>query len=135
MDAGDPVTGRPAVVAPLRILVVDDHAGFRRRARSLLEEAGLDVVGEAGDGEECMVAVAALRPDAVVLDVRLPGDDGFVVAERLASIEPPPSVVLVSSRSLADFGGRPLPAGVRGFIAKGDLSAPALRVLLEAGPA
>jgi DNA-binding NarL/FixJ family response regulator len=130
VDVGDTVTARPPVVAALRILVVDDHAGFRQRARSLLEEAGLDVVGEAGDGEECLVAVAALRPDAVVLDVRLPGEDGFTVAERLAS---PPSVVLVSSRSLADFGGRPLPAGVRGFIAKADLSAPALRVLL--GPA
>jgi DNA-binding NarL/FixJ family response regulator len=133
VDVGDTVTARPPVVAALRILVVDDHAGFRQRARSLLEEAGLDVVGEAGDGEECLVAVAALRPDAVVLDVRLPGEDGFTVAERLASLDSPPSVVLVSSRSMADFGGRPLPAGVRGFIAKADLSAPALRVLL--GPA
>ncbi len=135
MDAGDPVTGGPPVANPLRILVVDDHAGFRRRARSLLEEAGLDVVGEAGDGPECLLAVAALRPDAVVLDVRLPGEDGFIVAERLASLDAPPAVVLVSSRSLADFGGRHLPAGVRGFIVKADLSAPALRMLLAAGPA
>ena len=129
------MTDRPPVAVPLRILVVDDHAGFRGRARSLFEEAGLDVVGEAGDGEECLVAVAALRPDAVVLDVRLPGEDGFVVAERLASLDSPPSVVLVSSRSLADFGGRPLPTGVRGFIAKADLSAPALRMLLGSGAA
>jgi CheY-like chemotaxis protein len=135
VDAGDTVTAREAAVEQLRILVVDDHEGFRRRARSLLEDAGLDVVGEAADGRECLEAVTALRPDAVVLDIRLPGEDGFVVAEQLAALERPPSVVLVSSRSLADFGARSLPACVRGFIAKADLSATALRALLPDEPA
>ena len=125
MTPSDVTTGQ------LRILVVDDHAGFRRRARSLLEEAGLDVVGEAGDGTECLAAVTALRPDGVVLDVRLPGEDGFAVAERLGALRRPPAVVLVSSRSLSDFGPRVLPACVRGFIAKADLSAAALRALLD----
>jgi CheY-like chemotaxis protein len=135
VDAGDTVTARETAVEELRILVVDDHPGFRRRARSLLEEAGLNVVGEAADGRECLDAVTALRPDAVVLDIRLPGEDGIVVAGRLAALERPPSVVLVSSRALADFGERSLPSCVRGFIAKADLSATALRALLADEPA
>jgi CheY-like chemotaxis protein len=130
--SGDPVTPLQAAVGRLRILVVDDHAGFRRRARSLLEDGGLAVVGEARDGVECLAAVAALAPDAVVLDVRLPGEDGFTVAERLATLGRPPAVVLVSSRSLADFGPRSLPSCVRGFIPKADLSAAALHALIVA---
>jgi CheY-like chemotaxis protein len=124
------VTPPRAAADRLRILVVDDHAGFRRRARSLLEDAGLDVVGEAGDGIECLAAVATLSPDAVVLDVRLPGEDGFAVAERLATLGRPPAVVLVSSRSLSDFGPRSMPSCVRGFLAKADLSAAALQALI-----
>jgi DNA-binding NarL/FixJ family response regulator len=132
VDAGNAVTAGDAALAQLRILVVDDHEGFRGRARALLRDAGLNVVGEASDGAGCLAAVEALKPDAVVLDIRLPGDDGFVVAERLASLDEPPAVVLVSSRSLADYGVRTLPVCVRGFIAKSDLSAAALHALLVA---
>jgi CheY-like chemotaxis protein len=131
VGAGDAVTSEGRTAGGLRILVVDDHAGFRGRARALLEDGGLDVVGEAADGPGCLAAVAALRPDAVVLDVRLPGEDGFRVAEHLAATAEPPGVVLVSSRALAEFGPRPLAACVRGFIAKADLSAPALLALLD----
>lgn len=130
MVAGDTLSVPAEAVASLRILVVDDHAGFRRRARALLEDGGMDVVGEAADGTECLAAVASLRPDAVVLDVRLPGQDGFRVAELLDGIDNPPPVVLVSSRSLADYGPRRLADCVRGFIAKGDLSATAIRALV-----
>jgi DNA-binding NarL/FixJ family response regulator len=114
----------------LRVLVVDDHAGFRRRARELLEDGGMDVVGESQDGAACLDAVVALRPDAVILDVRLPGEDGFRVAERLGTLPDPPRVVLVSSVALADHGPRPMAACVRGFIAKDDLSIPALLALV-----
>ena len=124
------MTGPVVGAARLRILIVDDHAGFRLRARSLLEDGGLDVVGEAADGAGCLAAVAALAPDAVVLDVRLPDDDGFRVAEQLAATQDPPLVVLVSSRALADFGPRAIASCVRGFVQKSDLSAPALRTLL-----
>lgn len=54
------------------VLIVDDHPTFRRFARRLLEETGLDVVGEAVDGESALRSVAALAPDLVLLDVMLP---------------------------------------------------------------
>ena len=63
-----------------RILNVDDHPGFRRFARSLLEREGFDVVGEAEDEASALAAAVRLRPGLVLLDVPLPGRDGFEVA-------------------------------------------------------
>src|SRR6476646_10884070 len=65
------------------LLIVDDHAAFRSTARALLECDGWNVVGEAYDGTSGIDAAHALRPDVVLLDVRLPDIDGFAVAERL----------------------------------------------------
>jgi DNA-binding NarL/FixJ family response regulator len=64
---------------------VDDHELFRASARELLGPEGFVVVGEAASGAEAPDAVAALRPEIVLLDVQLPDLDGFEVAERLAA--------------------------------------------------
>jgi DNA-binding NarL/FixJ family response regulator len=109
-----------------RLLIVDDHAGFRRLARRVLELGGYEVVGEVADGLGVLAAVGALRPDLVLLDIALPDLDGFAVAEQLAALPEPPAVVLVSSRPGSDFGMRIDRAPVRGFLAKEDLSAPTL---------
>ena len=66
-----------------RVLIVDDNAEFRRLARQLLEHGGYEVVGEAGDAAGALRAHAALRPDIVLLDIQLPDQDGFAVAETL----------------------------------------------------
>ena len=112
------------------MLIVDDHARFRDAARALLEAAGFEVVGAAADGSSALREVARLRPDVVLLDVRLPDFDGFLVAERIAELEQPPNVVLVSSRSAADFGARIDESPARGFITKRALTGPALAALL-----
>jgi DNA-binding NarL/FixJ family response regulator len=112
------------------VLVVDDHAGFRRSARALLEAGGFAVVGEAGDGEEAVAAAERLRPQVVLLDVQLPGEDGFAVAGRLASAARPPTVVLISGRDARTYGARLADAR---FLAKRDLSGPALAALLACG--
>src|ERR1041384_4810041 len=79
-----------------RVLIVDDHDGFRSAARALLEEDGYTVVGEVRDGREAIDAVRKLRPDVVLLDVQLPGEDGFSVCEQLVTDAAAPTVVLVS---------------------------------------
>ena len=66
------------------VLVVDDHPTFRRFARWMLEEAGFHVVGEAGGCSEAMERARDLRPEAVLLDVRLPDVPGLDVAARLS---------------------------------------------------
>lgn len=112
------------------VLIVDDHEEFRASARALLEDEGFEVVGEAADGAEALTAVAALRPDIVLLDVQLPGEDGFAVAEQLARIPDPPAVVLISSRDAAAYGPRLVGTSARGFLPKIALSGETLTALV-----
>ncbi len=119
-----------AAGASLRVLVVDDHVRFRTLARRLLTAGGFVVVGEAGTGAEGLSCSAALRPDAVLLDVQLPDLSGFEVSRRLGEQRDPPAVVLTSARPLSDYGARALPTAVRGFLPKAELTGAALADLL-----
>jgi DNA-binding NarL/FixJ family response regulator len=112
------------------VVIVDDHAAFRAAATTLLEAEGYSVIGVAEDAAEAVEVVARLRPQIVVLDIQLPDEDGFAVAERLAAAPDPPSVVLTSSRGAATYGRRLAAAPTRGFIAKRDLSGVALAALV-----
>lgn len=116
-----------------RVLVVDDHAPFRAAVGAMLRAGGFDVVGEAGDGDAALMLVPVVRPHVVVLDVRLPGDDGFAVAERLAATGQPPRTVLVSSRPASEYGDAVSRAPVVGFLDKAELTAASLRELLDTG--
>lgn len=111
------------------VLIVDDHPSFRASARMLLECEGYDVVGEAADGETALSEAARLSPDVVLLDVGLPGLDGFEVTNRLAT-NGGPAVVLTSSRECCDYGSMAEGSGARGFITKGELSGATLGALL-----
>jgi DNA-binding NarL/FixJ family response regulator len=111
-------------------LIVDDHDGFRRDARLLLEASGFDVVGEASDGESAVAAAQRLRPLLVLLDLQLPDIDGFEVAARIAETADPPVVVLTSSRSASTYRRRLAKTTARGFVPKSELSGEALTALL-----
>jgi CheY-like chemotaxis protein len=113
------------------ILVVDDHPTFRATARALLEAEGFVVIGEAEDGESALEAMERLRPEIVLLDVQLPGIDGFEVAARATALGAVPQIVLTSSREASDFGSLIEDSGARGFIAKDELSGAAMAALLE----
>ena len=113
-----------------RVLIVDDHAGFRAVARVLLELDGFAVVGEADDGAAAVRAVSALAPGIVLLDVHLPDTDGFAVAEEMAALPRPPTVVLVSSRPIADLRRRVRASPVAGFLSKDELSGAAVTALV-----
>ena len=113
------------------ILIVDDHPSFRAAARRLLESEGYDVIGEEADGESGVGAAASLSPDVVLLDVHLPGIDGFETASRIRAAGNGTAVILTSSRDASDFGPLVAASGARGFVAKGELSGAALRELLS----
>ena len=135
--AGDsPDVGRAGAcdhggVAPPPVLIVEDHPDFRACARSLREAAGFDVVGVAEDGASALAAARAVKPGLVLLDVQLPDVDGFGVCEQLALEEAPPVVVLTSSRSESMYRGRLAASSARGFIAKAELSGPALAAFVD----
>jgi DNA-binding NarL/FixJ family response regulator len=107
---------------PVAVLIVDDNARFRVRARQTLEAAGYVVVAEAEDGTSALVAARLHRPDVVLLDIGLPDMSGMEVAERLATESEPPAVVLTSTHDAADFGERLSSCGARGFVPKAALS-------------
>jgi DNA-binding NarL/FixJ family response regulator len=114
------------------VLIVDDHPSFRASARRMLEADGYEVVGEAPDGGTAVSAACRLRPDLVLLDVRLPDMDGFEVARSLVGgTGRAPVIVLTSSHDPADLGEMSGVGGVRGFIPKGELTAGALAELLR----
>ncbi|MCU1589529.1 MAG: response regulator [Frankiales bacterium] len=112
------------------VLIVDDHVGFRRTARRLLEAEGFTVVGEAGDAAEALATAAQVSPQVVLLDVHLPDGNGFDVAARLATAAPGAQVILTSSRDASDYSTRLPGAAARGFIGKAELSGPRIAALL-----
>jgi DNA-binding NarL/FixJ family response regulator len=114
-----------------RILVVDDHAGFRSCARALLTAEGFDVVGEAEDAAEAYERAAALEPELVLLDVQLSDADGFDVASRLLERDPDVKIVLVSSRDRGAYGSLVERSGAVGFISKGELSGGLLERVID----
>jgi CheY-like chemotaxis protein len=114
------------------VLVVDDHAGFRELARTLLEDGGYAVVGEARDGATALRAARALHPDAVLLDVHLPDMDGFAVAAALAREEPAPRVVLTSTEAAEELGSLLRRSGAVRFVLKESLAGAPINALWEA---
>ena len=113
---------------PRTVVIVDDHARFRRSARKLLELEGFDVVGEAADGASALVEVQRLRPDLVLLDVQLPDASGLDLVPLLSPIS---EVLLVSSRDRADVAGRVARSGALAFIPKDQLTGEAVLTALE----
>lgn len=113
------------------VLIVDDHPSFRASARRMLEADGFEVVEEAADGAAALASFHRLRPELVLLDVRLPDVDGFEVARRLLDADGCiPQIVLVSSHDSTDFGEAISASGARGFIPKAELSAEAISLLI-----
>jgi DNA-binding NarL/FixJ family response regulator len=108
------------------VLIVDDHAGFRRAARALLEAEGYAVVDEVATGREALEAALRLHPDLVLLDVGLPDVDGLEVCRRLQGRGS--MIVLTSSRDASDYPSVDR-VGARGFIPKAELSGDALAAL------
>jgi DNA-binding NarL/FixJ family response regulator len=115
------------------VLIVDDHAAFREFICDLLSREGFEIAGRAGDGESAVEAVSRSRPDLVLLDVQLPGIDGFDVAQRLVELPHPPGIVMTSTRDARDYGARLIRAPVLGFISKQDLSGDAIAALHAEG--
>jgi DNA-binding NarL/FixJ family response regulator len=107
-------------VTAIRVLVADDHTLVRAGIRGLLE--GLDsveVVGEAGDGQETLRLAESVRPDIVLLDVGMPGLNGLDVAARLTAQHPSTRVLILSMHTSEEYVLRALRAGCAGYLLKG----------------
>jgi DNA-binding NarL/FixJ family response regulator len=106
----------------MRILLVDDHGPFRDAARMLLEAEACEVVAETESGEGALALAAVSGADVVLVDIYLPGIDGFATAAALAAAPGHPAIVLISSRTLAEVGAdRVARCGACGFVHKAEL--------------
>jgi response regulator NasT len=100
-----------------RVLVAEDEALIRLDLKEMLEEEGYDVCGEAGDGESAVRLATELRPDLVILDVKMPVLDGISAAERIAAARIAP-VIILTAFSQRDLVERARDAGAMAYLVK-----------------
>ncbi|BCY14004.1 response regulator transcription factor [Actinoplanes sp. L3-i22] len=103
----------------IRVLLVDDQQLIRAGLRMLLDaEAGMEVVGEAGDGRTAVTLAAQLVPDVVVMDIRMPGVDGITATSRIMSERPATRVLILTTFGDDDHLYPALQSGACGFLLK-----------------
>ena len=104
----------------VRVLVVDDHAAVRASLAAFLDvDPSLEVVGEAGDGREAVEATSRLKPDLVLMDVRMPVLDGIEATRQVKAARPRTRVVLISAYEEDELREAGLAAGAEAFLLKG----------------
>jgi DNA-binding NarL/FixJ family response regulator len=104
---------------PRRVLVVDDHELLRAGTRRILDEAtGFSVVGEAADGHSALREIDSLRPDVVLVDIRLPDMNGIDLARRILQDHPDMAVLILSAYDDQTYVRASLAAGVAGYLLK-----------------
>jgi DNA-binding NarL/FixJ family response regulator len=107
--------------ARIRVLVVDDHESVRRLlCRLVRDQPDLEVVCEAADGEEAIRRASEVQPDVVLLDINLPGLDGFTAARRIRVVAPSAEILFVSQLEAKQAVREALRAGGRGYVVKSD---------------
>ncbi len=104
----------------VRVVVADDQALVRAGFVMILEtEPGIDVVGEAGTGAEAVRVVADVRPDVVLMDIRMPGMDGLEAARAIqAEVADPPRIIVLTTFGIDDYVFEALRSGASGFLLK-----------------
>lgn len=114
-DANDVATEMPAI----RVLLVDDHDIVRKGLRALLDrEAGIEVAGEAEDGEHAARIAERLRPDVVLMDLEMPGIGGVEATRRIVETRPGTKVVVLTSHASDEDVFPALKAGALGYLLK-----------------
>ena len=103
---------------PIRVIVVDDHDLLRKGVRDLLSEHGLQVVGEASDGDDAVRLVAHAAPDVVVMDLNMPRMSGIEATRRLARVSPTSRVLVLTVSADDETVADAIEAGASGYLLK-----------------
>jgi two-component system nitrate/nitrite response regulator NarL len=118
LDAESP--GEPGIATPsIRVLVADDHPAMRNAlARLVREHPALELVGEAGDGDQALAMINGLAPDVALLDVRMPALDGLDLLARLRHDRSEVRVLLISGGDDSEIAHEAIAQGAAGFLSK-----------------
>lgn len=108
-----------ATARPLRVLVVDDDETFRRMLVAVLDDEGFDVLGAATDGLEGVALARSLRPDAIMLDVRMPGLDGLAAGRQIRDADRTVRIVFLSAYDDPTLQREADALGATDFLVKG----------------
>jgi DNA-binding NarL/FixJ family response regulator len=107
------------ITDPIRVLIVDDHQVVREGVISMLSAARqIQVVGQAANAAEAIGKAKQLKPDVVLLDIRLPGKSGWDVCQGLSAVLPDVKVIMLTSYEDEDYLFKALRAGARGYLVK-----------------
>ncbi|MCD2168790.1 MULTISPECIES: response regulator transcription factor [Microbacterium] len=107
------------MTAPVRIVLVDDQSLFRAGIRMVIDSQNdLEVVGEASDGREAIEVVRQVRPDIVLMDVRMPVMDGLTATAEILREPEPPRVIVLTTFDLDEAAARAIQGGASGFLLK-----------------
>jgi len=114
----------------IRLLIADDHTLFRHGMRALLASVpDIELVGEAGGGEEAVTLTTQLEPDVVLMDIKMPGINGIEATRRITQTNPATRVVVLTTLEDDDSVVAAIRAGARGYVVKGADESEMLRVV------
>ncbi len=121
------------VERPIRVLLVDDHAVVRKGLCALIErEPGIEVVGEAEDGERAVLLADRLRPDVILMDLEMPGIGGIEAARQISTAAPDMKIVVLTSHAAEEDVFPALKAGALGYLLKHSAPDDVLRAVYQA---
>ena len=104
----------------MKVLIVDDHEALRAGVRAVLESRGIEVCGEAANGQEALTQALKLRPDLIILDITMPVLDGFSAAREIHKRLPSAGILLLSMHESASMVNVAKSSGASGYVAKSE---------------
>lgn len=102
----------------IRVILADDHGIVREGLRTVIEQAGIEVVGEAENGVEAVTLAESLQPDVMLLDIRMPEMDGLQALEQIQAKSPNTSVIMLTTYGNPGYLTRAVQAGAVGYLSK-----------------
>jgi len=105
---------------PIRVLIADDHALFREGVHAILKSVpDVEIVGEAGTGQEALTLASDLKPDVILMDIQMPDLNGVEATERILNTQPDVGIIIVTMLEDDDSLFSAMRAGARGYVLKG----------------
>ncbi len=109
----------PDTAKPITVLLVDDQQLMRDGIKMLLElEQGIELVGEASDGQQAVTRYSELKPDLVLMDIEMPGTNGIQATQKIRSLDPSARILILTTFGQEDYLRDALLAGAQGFLLK-----------------